>query len=140
MDQIGERSNGNGHQRGTVYLQGAREKKWYGKFRVYLKAPAVSGFGVGRRTVRTLGTNLTCPLQKGKGRVPSWRRLDWFVGRGDRECVERQDIEVILLAYAAIALEEGARKVVDCTRNRGSRDCAYTGNREVTWVCNKGSR
>ena len=25
------------YQRGTVYLQGAREKKWYGKFRVYLK-------------------------------------------------------------------------------------------------------
>jgi integrase len=25
------------YQRGTVYLQGTREKKWYGKFRVYLK-------------------------------------------------------------------------------------------------------
>jgi integrase len=25
------------YQRGTVYLQGAREKKWYGKFRVYLR-------------------------------------------------------------------------------------------------------
>jgi len=25
------------YQKGTVYLQGAREKKWYGKFRVYLK-------------------------------------------------------------------------------------------------------
>ena len=25
------------YQRGTVYLKGAREKKWYGKFRVYLK-------------------------------------------------------------------------------------------------------
>src|SRR5437660_4502803 len=23
------------YQRGTVYLQGARQKKWYGKFRVY---------------------------------------------------------------------------------------------------------
>ena len=25
------------YQKGTVYLQGARERKWYGKFRVYLK-------------------------------------------------------------------------------------------------------
>ena len=25
------------YQKGTVYLQGAREKKWYGKFRVYLQ-------------------------------------------------------------------------------------------------------
>ena len=25
------------YQRGTVYLKGTREKKWYGKFRVYLK-------------------------------------------------------------------------------------------------------
>jgi hypothetical protein len=25
------------YQKGTVYLQGTREKKWYGKFRVYLK-------------------------------------------------------------------------------------------------------
>lgn len=25
------------YQKGTVYLQGAREKKWYGKFRVYLR-------------------------------------------------------------------------------------------------------
>ena len=23
------------YQKGTVYLQGARQKKWYGKFRVY---------------------------------------------------------------------------------------------------------
>ena len=23
------------YQKGTVYLQGARERKWYGKFRVY---------------------------------------------------------------------------------------------------------
>src|SRR5208337_3098145 len=25
------------YQKGTVYLQGTRERKWYGKFRVYLK-------------------------------------------------------------------------------------------------------
>lgn len=40
------------YQKGTVYLQGSREKKWYGKFRVYFR-------GRGGEEVNSLHSSIT---------------------------------------------------------------------------------
>src|ERR1017187_9326211 len=80
------------YQKGTVYLQGTREKKWYGKFRVYLRGR--NGEEVERTRKVVLGKK--SDLRKWEAEEKLQTILQQENGRGASSFIAKADDSVTL--------------------------------------------
>ena len=83
------------YQKGTVYLQGTREKKWYGKFRVYLRGR--NGEEVERTRKVVLGKK--SDLRKWEAEEKLQTILQQENGRGASSSIAKADDSVTLSRF-----------------------------------------